>query len=159
MGGAPPLEPGGGARHLGDAMELSPVPFATVQRSLSGRLVNIDPELNHILAKLVAIDPRFRARFNEREGTFVLYLCDEHEETLVGIYSEWDERVVRRALEFTHPGYNFAEEADRREREDQRRHDADMHEKAGEVGERLRWAMRKDLGLTDRAFIPDKDAA
>jgi hypothetical protein len=119
-------------------MELSPVPMATVARSLSGRLVTIDADVNAVMAALVQVDTRFRAYFNEREGTFVLYLDDGQQETLVGVYDSWDERVVRRALEVSHPG-----------------------DKLGDVAERLNFALQKDLGrhenprtLKSRAFKP-----
>lgn len=142
-------------------MDLSPVSVATVQRSLSGRLVQIDADLNAILAQLVDIDPRFRARFNEREETFVLYLDDGTQETLVGVYQEWDERVIARAREVAHPGYNAADEADRQEALAQKAHDDNMQQRLGDAGERLNFALQRDLGRhenprtrSSRAVIP-----
>jgi hypothetical protein len=142
-------------------VDLTPVPMATVARSLSGRLVTIDADVNAVMAALVQVDTRFRAYFNEREGTFVLYLDDGQQETLVGVYDSWDERVVRRALEVSHPGYNFADEADRREAQAQKEHDDRMRDKLGDVAERLNFALQKDLGrhenprtLKSRAFKP-----
>jgi hypothetical protein len=149
------------------SVEIQPGQMAQVTRALrSGKLIAIDDDVQGIANDLFAIDPGLRLEYEPFEDVWVvkyvgLNEIGEHEERLVASYAECDQRIVRRMREIAQPGYDFAGELDRLDREAEARHEHEMSEKIGPAAEKLAWALGRDLGRHEipntrvsRAVIP-----
>jgi hypothetical protein len=135
-------------------MELQPATFAQVQRARNGRMVVVEDDVLDVVRQLQQFDRNLRVRYAENTGHFVVYEQSEDGEKLVLTAQDLDQRVVERVLQISHSSYDYVQEleAGDRQREADREHQ--FKEQVGEIGERLHHAMAKDLGRTDRAFIP-----
>lgn len=146
-------------------MDITPGSVSQVRRALQGGMVEIHSDVTEVAQRLVEIDPSLRLRFSEAQGVFVVFEVQQRpdgseEEHLVTTSRECDQRLVNRILELSDPAYDFAGELERLEEQAEKDNEHAYRERTGETVERLRHAMRKDLGInTDRAFIPKGSAA
>lgn len=145
-------------------MEVRPThaSLAAVIKSREGAMVMIEDDVQNVANDLRDIDPHLRLRYSEAGEYFVVYWKPDDEDEgcgdLITTAVEIDQRIVKDVREIYHrcsqPGYSFADEHERREDEAKRERDHALREANGELYERLAHAMRKDLGATNRAFIP-----
>lgn len=138
-------------------MEIIPATVAQVARMDSGRLVAVDDDVQNVARDLREIDPGLRLRFDEYQEFYVVYHVDGDEESLVTTAQECDQRLVKRAREISRPDYDYGLELEKAEAESKKQADDRFADQTGDVGERLAHALRKDLGLTGRAFIGGTD--
>lgn len=136
-------------------MELQPATLAQVRLAKGGRMVNVDADVGDVVRQLREIDRTLRVRYAEDGGYFVVYqLLDNGDEHLVLTAQELDARIVERIRKVNSSAYDFVAELEAGDRQREADHDHALREQVGEIGERLRFAMRRDKGLlTDRAFI------
>lgn len=140
-------------------MEIEPASLAQVQRGQDGRMVEVSDDVANVAQDLRALNPAFRLRYSEAGQHFVVYQVvhlpngstDEH---LVTTAQECDPRLVRRVEEIMAPGYDLAVELDKADREAERRHEHEQAEALGPAAERMAHAMRRDLGVQKRIFVP-----
>jgi hypothetical protein len=135
-----------------------------------GDWVLIDADVGGVVAALQAHDPTLRVRFNKRGHAWVIYqdLSDggpRHDELILAVNAEqgptgaWsglDQRIVDRVMLIdSHgtSGYDFAKELERANAANEKAKADRRSERLGEMGEQLRHALRKDLGVKNRAFI------
>lgn len=145
-------------------MDIQAGTVTQVKRALEGDLVEIHPDVQEIARRLQEIDPALRLRYSEAQGVFVVYEVQDLpdgaiREHLVTTARELDQRLVNRILELSDPGYDFAGELERLERQAERDSDHAFEERTGENAERLAHAVRKDLGLKQRIFVPGRGKA
>lgn len=148
-------------------IDIEPGGVRQVQRALaSGRMVVVTDGPHDVARKLREISDVLRLHYDPYEAVWVVMelqaLPDgSTRESLVTTALECDDRLVERVRQIAQPGYDYAGELERVEREADRAHDERRREQVGDVAERLRFALSKDLGrhetvrtLKSRAFVP-----
>lgn len=138
-------------------LDLEP-PRATLgQLQLTNKLemVPIESDVLGVVERLKSIDSGLKMYFDFGQEIFVLYHEGLNEqghvvERLVGAYKELDQRIINLIERIDAQGrgrVNLSEELEKleRERDAEQRHR--QMERVGELGERLRHALRDDLGL------------
>lgn len=148
---------------MSESLYIDPSTIPTV-RKVGGNWVEITDDVQNVARDLHAIDPRFRLRADFDDHGRVAFIVELHtpmrdgsmEEHFVGAYRELDQRIVKDAHQYTRPDYDLAAELEKVDRRRDREHDSRMREKDARTAEHLGYALRKDLGLKDRAFIARK---
>ena len=145
-------------------MEIQPASLAQVVTGRGGRLIPITEDVANIARRIKEIDDSLSLQFNERGEFFVVVQTvetpDGPEEKRVLTAQQLDERLIHRLKHITHQSYDFVAEMDRIDAQARKDEEHRFHEKAGEAGEVAAHALRKDLGLKGKAFVPeDVDAA
>lgn len=145
-------------------MDITPGTISEVRQALRGGMIEITPDVAEVAQRLVDIDPALRLRFSEAQGVFVVFEVHKNvdgseSEHLVTTSRECDQRLVNRIRELTDPGYDFVAEIERLEAQSERDKQHEFRERTGESVQRLRHAMRKDLGVKNTAFVPGKEPA
>lgn len=152
---------------LGDDayIDIEP-PRATLgQLQLTSKLemVRVEDDVLGVVKRLESIDPglkmmhqQVRERGQDPADVFVLYHTgmtpEGHvKDTLVGAYRELDARIINLIERIDAQGrgrHDLAAELEKLERQKEREEEAREHELYGDAAERLRSALRKDLGET-----------
>lgn len=128
--------------------EIPAASMAQVVRGRGGAFVCIEDDVCSIASQLQEIDSRLRLRYSTSGGYFVVYqLLDDGSEHLVTTCVELDARLVRKIRRLTHESYDLATELDDRDRAYERDLDDRFSQRVGDAAQRLRHAMRSDLGL------------
>jgi hypothetical protein len=138
-------------------LDLEP-PRATLgQLQLTNKheMVPVETDVLGVVARLRSIDPGLKMFFDFGQEIFVLYHEGLNEQgqvvdTLVGAYKELDQRIVKLIERIDAQGrgrHDLVAELDKLEAERDREQRHRQLEQVGEVGEQLRHALRKDLGL------------
>jgi hypothetical protein len=144
---------------MAEPFELQPVALDRIMRTRNGQRVAIDADVGSVVAQLREIDERLHVFYVPDQAFFSVELhtpradgsVDEH---FVGAYESLDGRVVQRIREITRPGYDLGAELERIDREAQAQADHRHREQTGEIAERVAHAVRQDLGVRSKAFIP-----
>lgn len=145
-------------------MEVRPTKADITQfvQARDGTLVTIENDVQNVANSLHEIDPHLRLRHSEAGGYFVVYWLPDGEEEgngdLITTAQELDQRIVHEVREIYHrcsqPGYSFADELEKRDVDAKKAQDAEWLERHGETYQRLAHAIRKDLGIKKRVFVP-----
>lgn len=145
-------------------MEIPPTKASLDQvvAGKGGKMICIENDVQGIANALNEIDPHLRLRFSEAGGYFVVYWKPDHEAEgfgeLVTTATELDFRLVEHVRKLNwksrQPGYSLADELEAAERERARAADHEFTERHGELYENLAFALRKDKGVENRAFVP-----
>lgn len=139
-------------------MEISGVDIAVVEKGKDGKFVTIDDDVLDIARDLKKIDENLRLRWSEAGEYFVVYeMLPDGSEGLVLTSTELTPAILDRIREIGHSSYNYAKELDEHDKQVEREFDHGVSERIGPVAERLAHAVRKDLGVTNRAFFKKKD--
>ena len=152
-----------------------PATLDQIRRTREGDWISVPHEIEDDLKRL---DAGFRVRFSH-SGQFWCVFHQHHEgcphngtggpgstymvltaqayRNSFGVWEGLDQRVVRE-LERTNPakGYDLTAELDRKNREAEKRKVERRHEALAPIGEHAAHAVRKDLGVKQRAFIKSK---
>lgn len=146
-------------------MEIRPTPVGLAQFSegQNGRLIPVEDDVQNVANDLAAIDPGFRLRFSEAGNYFAVYFKPEHWEEgdgyLVTTAQELDQRVVK-LVEAIHwrvlhdASYSYGDEIEKAEEAAKKLESDRFLEEHAEMFAQLGHAMRKDLGVKSRVFIP-----
>ncbi len=135
-------------------MEIQPASIAQVRKGRDGRQVLIENDVLDVARRIKEIDESLILRYNEFGEYFVVAQIIGDEEKLVLTAQELDERVLHRIKHITHASYNFADEAEKMDKQAKKDEEHAFHERAGEAGEVAAHALRKDIGATTKAFVP-----
>lgn len=144
---------------MGRQIDIEPASIAAVKRTDKGKLVAIDDDVVGVARDLKAIDAALKLSYDPDQDYYVVYevrvLGDGSvEEHLVTTARECDQRIVWRVKEISRPGYDYAAELEKVEAAAKKARDDTFREELAPRAERLRHALRKDLGLDhDRIFV------
>jgi hypothetical protein len=137
---------------------ITPATLVQVREGRNGRMIAVEDDVQSICRELKQIDPSLGVDWNDREEYFrVFQMIDDDGRTkkhTVLTAQELTPEIVVRLRMLVHPDYDYSREVERKHDRADREKDHAFHERTGEGGERLYWAIRKDLGLKPRAFIP-----
>ena len=150
----------------GEYVELEP-PRAIVQAgnlALSDEmeLIPVESDVFHVVDRLKRIDPGLSLYFHKTKEVFVLYWKGLNEkaepvEDFVGAYTELDGRLVnlieRLAARENRNRYDLVKELDKLDAERDREAQHAFDERMGPAAEQLAHALRKDLGVKNRAYM------
>lgn len=132
--------------------------MSMVQMGRDGRSVLVDDDVLDIARRIKEIDDSLLLRWNERGEFFVVAQIvqtpDGPEEKLVLTTMELDERIIHRLKHISHASYNLADEAEKIDREADRKAEHEFSERVGEIGEHAAHALRKDLQAQSKIIIP-----
>lgn len=143
--------------------DIAPASIEQVREGRNGKIHLITEDAGGVAAGLRQINPGLKLRYSEAGNYYVVYFKDPdtHVEEFVKTYQTCDARIVediaRIRKENESPGYSYADELDKQEQDAEKERDRQFTEKTGDAAERLHHAIRKDLGLTNRIFIPGKE--
>jgi hypothetical protein len=142
-----------------DAIQIQPASFDQLVRAKDGRLVGISDDVGGVAQQLREIDPGFRLAYSEAEDiTIVSHDDGDSEELKFTAKGTPDHRIVQRAREIASPGYDFLADLEATDRAAEKARYDQFREKVGDAGERLAYALRKDLHVENRVFISGKNA-
>lgn len=140
-------------------MDIEPASIAQVRQGKDGRNILIEDDVLSIARGLLDIDPNLRLRWNDRGHYFVIYWINaQGDEKLVLTSKELTPAILERVRYIQSPAYDYIAEVDRMDRQAKKEEDHRFHEEAGEIGERLAHAVRRDLQDKSKIILP-KDAA
>lgn len=155
------------AIHSGeDLLRLEPPRASQGQLQLTNRLemVRVDQDVLGVVEHLKRIDTGLVLMYDKAQEIYVLFWEGYREkdgqqqwcEDLVGAYRELDQRLINLIEKIDRQGrsrYDLEKELDRIDDEARRARDRAFSDKIGEHAERLRHALRSDLGVTSQAFM------
>lgn len=117
----------------------------------------IDAATSQIVKEINEVDSRLHVKYNTTHNFFVLFAKEEERgqliEYLVKTFTELDPRIVHRVKEISDPSYDFIKEEEELEKQADKDKLHAVQEDIGERAERLAHALRKDLGIKNRAFM------
>jgi hypothetical protein len=125
-----------------------------VREGRGGRMVEIEEDVLDICRRIQEIEPSLGVDYNEDGQYFRIYQLIRGEKHTVTTTTELTSELVERIRRLAHPSYDFAGELERLDDEGTRQRRQAFREKVGEVGEELYHAMRKDLQVKDRIWLP-----
>lgn len=144
-------------------VEIRPGQLAQVQKVLrTGKLIAIDDDVQGVANQLFDVDRGLRLGYDPGEDLWIVSHVDgEGTESFVSSFEDCDARIVARMREIARPGYDFAGELERLDREADARREREISDQIGPIGERLAWALKRDLGRHEvtnsrvsRAVVP-----
>lgn len=141
--------------------EIAPVPagLRSFMATSAGPMVPVDDDVLGVARDLRALSSSLCLRYSEAGGYFVVYQREPGPagrvtEHLVTTAVECDQRLVTRVRKVMHPDYDLAGELTSGAAERKAARDHNRREQLGEFGERAAHALRRDLGATNRIFVP-----
>jgi hypothetical protein len=158
------------ALHVGDdILKLEPPRASLGELQLTNRMemIRVEADVLGVVEHLKRIDPGLELLFDKRQEVYVLYWVGWREkdghaelcEDMIGAYRALDQRLIRLIERVDREGRgktDLATELDRLDAQADRERDRVFSEQVGQQAERLRHALRADLGIQDRAFIPGR---
>lgn len=155
------------------ATTIQPASFDQVKASPDGAWEVIPADWGHFAESLRMIDPSLKLQVNKITGIFAVfqeiepdredaafeYEHGEKGQHLVQTATVLDERLLRSVAEIVHRTRNqgaagLVAELQARRAERDRAEERAMDERLGDLGERTYHALRKDLDVQDRIFVP-----
>lgn len=145
-------------------MDVQPAHVDQVLRAKDGQYVTIDSDAGGVADELRRIDPKLKVRFAESgphwavyyqqdDRTTYLVLTAEATQGRTGAWGGLDHRIVKRIMKIGHSSYDYAREVERQNVKARKANRDATREKMAEAGVLAYHAIRKDLGVKDRAFI------
>lgn len=154
-------------------MNVEPARVDQIRSASDGRMVLIDADAGGVAADLKAHDRYLKVRLAEAgDPCWIVFreiplpdgdvrqelvLTAQAHMTGSGVWTGLDQRVVDRIKMIdaqSRSGYDFLAELDRQNAQAERDKIRSRHEKFGETHEQLAHALRKDLGVKSRVFVP-----
>ena len=132
--------------------KIEPASIDQIKQGRKGKTHVLTRDAGGIAEGLKRIDPALNLRYSEGGDYYVVYHEDPvtHRQYLVSTYQTLDARIVedieRIAHENQQPGYNYADALEKANAEADKARDAAFSEQIGDAGERLKHALRNDLG-------------
>jgi hypothetical protein len=125
-------------------------------------MVTIDDDVQGVANRLAEIDENLRLRYSEAGEYWVVYAKPPGEEEgngyVVTTSQELDMRLAQRVEEVywkhRQPGYSLSAEIEANHDAADKAKQHEFTERAGEMYERLAFALRKDLGVQNRVYVP-----
>lgn len=134
-------------------MEIQHATLSQVRTGRNGTRVLIEQDVQDVVQRLKELDPNLRVHWNEYGEYFVISeLLPDGSESLVTTVQDLNPVLVDYVRKLANKDY--AAELDRLDREADRQADHERSEKVGEIGERAAHALRKDLSVQNRIYVP-----
>ncbi len=135
-------------------MEIAPASLAQIVKGRDGRYIEIEDDVQSVAGELRELDPSLHLRYSESGRYFVVYQkLEDGSEQLVTTAKQLDKRLVKKVRRLVHASYDLAEELERGDAEADREAERRFSEDLGPAAERLRHAVRKDIGSKRRVFL------
>lgn len=139
--------------------DIQPLPIDQVVVALNGNRILVDGEVGEYAQRLQEIEASLNLRIGAQGGYIVYQEYERGGRTkrhLCASYTELGERVLSDARRYTNPNYDVAAEQDKIESRLRAEAARAEHERVGEMAERLHHAIRKDLQVKDRVYVPGR---
>lgn len=133
---------------------MQPATLTQVRAGRGGRMMEVDADVLDICRRIQEIEPSLGVDYNEYGKYFRVYQTIGGEKHTVTTVTELTPELVERIRRLAHPSYDLAAELDRIDDQADREQQHAFREQVGEVGEHLFHAMRKDLEVKDRIWLP-----
>lgn len=134
-------------------MEITPASVDQIKQ-VNGRWIEIESDVGDIAKRLQEIDKRLFLRVSNDQNVFAIFAKENGKEYLVTTATELDARLIERIQKISSPGYNYAAELDKIDRQAKKDAEYAFDQAVGKSAEELAYAMRKELGLTkDKAYF------
>lgn len=149
-----------------ERVEIQPAGIAQVHRALrTGKRVLVTEDVQNIARDLREVRETLRLEFDPDSDLWFVIDKIEHpdgssEDKMVTVWDverngTIDQRLVERVRQVAHSSYDLGAELERLDREAERERSSRFREQVGPAAERLKHALRKDLGANNnRAFVP-----
>lgn len=129
----------------------------------NGQGVVIEDDVSSIARQIREISPRLQLHWRPKGEVFAVVEREDLPDgsvrvRLVTTARELDPRLVERVRRIAAEDYDFVKEVEAHDARVDREAEHRFHERTGEAGEHAYHAIRKDLGIKTRAFVP-KDVA
>lgn len=136
-------------------MQIEHASMEQVRTGRDGRRITIEMDVLEIVKQLREIDPSLSLHWNENGNYFVVVqTTDDGTEHLVTTTTVVDQRLVEHCRKLCHPDYDLVGEIERGEAAVDKAHDDHLKEQIGLHGERLQWALNKDLEHKHKIILP-----
>ena len=142
-----------------DYLKLEPprAPLGPLQLTNRLSMRRVDADVLGVVERLKSIDPGLEMLYDEGQKVFVLYHKGINEqgqvyENLVGAYTELDQRIINLIERIDAQGrgrHDLVTELEKLEAAKDRENALARLNAVGPIAEKLRWAMRRDLGIQD----------
>lgn len=137
--------------------DIEPADINQVKQTADGDTIIIEDDIQNVANDLNTIDKRLTLRFNPIQGFYAIYFKDEQKEYLVNTFKSLDQRVVTRIREIMQPDYDYVKEIEKQDFQADKDLQCEQDQRAGEAAEKLAFAIRRDLGVKDKAYFVNKD--
>ena len=143
-------------------MNIEPATLPQIRRARDGRMVLIDADAGGIAEQMRRIDPKLKLRYSEAGEYYVVYVEEQRpdgrvDQHLVFTAQECDGRIIRRLEQIDshgRSGYDYVRELEKAQQEQKESVMEKFRQAAREHGPELYHALRRDLGVKDRIFVP-----
>lgn len=148
---------------MSEAINIPTASIATIRKTLQGRTVSIEDDVQGIAKQIAEIDSSLGLQVSEQEGELVWIVVQRFAEEdgstsehfVTDMVGELDQRILQRVRQVTGRGYDLIAEIDKAEAEADREQDRRRLEQMGPVAEKLAYAFKKDLHADKRRiFVP-----
>lgn len=127
-----------------------------VRKGRGGRLVEVDRDVFDLASRLHEIDPSLGLDWNDTGHYFrVTQTLPNGKKVMVTTARELTPELLDLVRKLVSPDYNLAAEADRMDRAAEKRDEHRFSEQIGEASEKLYHALRKDLQVQSKIYVPD----
>lgn len=134
-------------------MEIQHATLSQVRIGRNGRRVLIEQDVHDVVQRLKELDPKLRVHWNEYGEYFVVSeIMADGSESLVTTTKDLNPVLVDYVQKLASKDY--VAELERLDRDADRQADHARSEKVGEIGERAVHALRKDLAVQNRIYVP-----
>jgi hypothetical protein len=138
-------------------VEIQHATLAQVRDGRDGKRVLVEEDVLDVTRQIRQIDPSLGVYWNEYGEHFVITeTLPDGAEKLVTTALELDQRLVAYLRMLIHPGYDYGREIDRMDDQAERDKDHEFAERVGPLGEKLAHALRKDLQVKSRIYVPER---
>jgi hypothetical protein len=134
---------------------MSHATLTQVRTGKNGRLVEVDSDVFDLAKRLHEIDTSLGLDWNEVGQYFRVYqdLLDGSR-VMVTTSNELSPALLEEVRRIVQPGFDAGAEADRMDAAARREKEHQRKEKQGEVSERLKHAIKKDMGFNPSIIVP-----
>ena len=136
-------------------LDIEHADFTQVQRGIGGELITIDDDVLDVVRRLKEISPTLNVRYNEQQEYFVIYeLCVDGRERLVTTVKELDPRLIHYFEMLASESWDAVAEMEKMDQQAEKDKKHRFAERVGAIGERLHFALRKDMEVKDQIYLP-----
>jgi hypothetical protein len=141
-------------------VEIQHATLAQVRDGRDGKRVLVEEDVLDIARQIRQIDPSLDVYWNEYGEHFVITeTLKDGTEKLVTTALELDQRLIAHLRMLIHPDYDYGREIDRMDDQAEKDKDHEFAEQVGPLGEKLAHALRKDLQVKSRIYVPERYGA
>lgn len=145
-----------------EAIDIPTASLTTIRKTLAGKTVAIDDDVQGIAKQLQEIDKTLHLQVSEQDGDLiwiVMQIVPEADGSLTehfvtDMVGDLDQRLLQRVRQVTGRGYDIAKEIEAAEAEAEKAQDAKRREQMGPIAEKLAHAFKVDHDIKNRITVP-----